>query len=147
VKSVKNELSIRAILIGILTIWGVSFVLGSGIAVAGLLIPSNSFPSPEELKNDLPPLLFVGGIVARFFGGFVTGWIAKHEQIKNAFALATLDLIMNEIMAMFLGSGHVLSLLEGIVMTLLTTLCGGYLAKLVFGERFSNWTDPSTGSG
>jgi hypothetical protein len=144
---VKNELSIKAILFGILTRGGISFLMGLGIAIAGLFIPHDSFPSAQELKNDLPPLLFVGGRIACFFGGFVTGWIAKHDQLKNAFALATLDLILAEIMVLFRGSGPVSSLLEGIITTLLATLCGGYLAKLVFGERGSNRTDPSTSSG
>jgi hypothetical protein len=132
---VKKEISIKAILIGIATIWCISLLLGLGIAVAGLLIPSDSFPFEEKLKNDLPPLFFVGGMIACFFGGFVTGWIARHDQIKNAFALVILDLILGEIIVLFSGSGPVLSLFEGIITTLLATLGGGYLAKLVFGER------------
>jgi FtsH-binding integral membrane protein len=106
--------------------------LGIAVAVAALLILS---PSAETLKNVLIPLLFVGAMIVKVHGGFVTGWIAKHDQIKNAFALATLDLILTETTVQFSRDVPVLSLLEGIITALLATLCGGYLAKLAFGEE------------
>ena len=132
----KKELSIKAILIGFATIQGLVILTAMVIAVAGLLIFRYRVPSTEELRNDLPLIILVEEIICRFTGGFVTGWIAKHDRVKNAFALAVLDLIFVEAITLSYPI-FILSLLRGIFTATLSTLCGGYLAKLVFGERVS----------
>jgi hypothetical protein len=127
-----SELNIRAILIGLATLFGIGFLTGLGLPIAGLLIPLHSFPSKETLAKDVAIIILVQTIIGRFFGGFVTGWIAKHNQIKNAFALAVLDLVLSRAITLFSESAPVLSVLVGIATGVLATLCGGCLAKLAF---------------
>ena len=125
----KKELNIKAILIGFATMTGLGILGGVGFALASQLIPPRSFP------NDLRLFLLVLGIICDFSGGFVTGWIAKHDRVKNAFALTVLNLIFSQAIKLFSGSGPVLSVLVGIVREVLATLGGGYLAKLAFERK------------
>jgi hypothetical protein len=126
----KKELNIKAILIGFATMMGLAILGGVGIASVSQFIPPRSFP------NDLRLFLLFLGIICDFSGGFVTGWIAKHDRVKNAFALAVLNLIFSQAIKLISGSGPISSVLVGIVRAVLATLCGGYLAK-VASERKS----------
>ena len=125
----KKELNIKAILIGLATILGLAILGGVGIAIASQLI------RPRSFRNDLRLFLLILGMICDFSGGFVTGWIAKHDRVKNAFALAVLNLIFSQAIKLFSGSGPVLSVLVAIVKSVLATLGGGYLAKLAFERK------------
>jgi hypothetical protein len=125
-----SEINIKAILMGLATMFGFAALVGLGLTIAGLLVPLHSLPSEEKLTKDIALFSLIQSIIGRFSGGFVAGWIAKRNQVKNAFALAVVDLVLSRAITLFSESAPVLSVLVGIATGVLATLCGGYLSKL-----------------
>jgi hypothetical protein len=127
-----TKLDIKAILVGFATMFGLAFLMSFALSIVPLIIPLHSFPTGDRLRKDVSVFLFIQELICQFSGGFITGWLAKRDQVKNAFALVVLDLVLARITTLFAPSGPILPLLMDIMMRAVLILCGAYLAKLAF---------------
>ncbi len=87
-------------------------------------------PGPNA---SIPLLLALSGIgaVGSLLGGFVTGWIARHHRLFNAFLTGSISVLTA---VYFIKEYPIWYDCLGVVLTIGPAVAGGYFADLIFGR-------------
>jgi hypothetical protein len=136
-------LSIKAVLIGLVLDWLLSFLLGIvlavGLIIVGLLTTHDATPLADRIiylaKSNLDCLIncVVGGI-ASILPGFVVGWISKTHRVKNATLTGVLSAVTSLVLLPFSSGYPVWFWPASLVVTIVGCGLGGFLADLILGE-------------
>jgi hypothetical protein len=130
-------ISFKAVFIGVAIDFGLSLgvglVLGIGLGIALYMegVPPGEIASRLDLSHSLSLLLMslVLGGIAIFIGGFVTGWIAKFYEVKNALLAGLVSTVLS---CPFLGGYPAWYDVAAVLFTIVPSVLGGYVAKVIF---------------
>jgi hypothetical protein len=112
----------------------ISIVVAIYLAVQGMPLKQISVQlSSTEEQSFLALHAAIGiGEFSTFVGGFVTGWMAKSAQLKNALIMGILSTLLG---ALFWSFNPLWFNIVCIPFTPASAAVGGYLAYVFFGQR------------
>lgn len=136
-------LSVKAVIIGVVLDWALSFVVGliSGIALMIYFVvvlresPTDRAAFDALIKSDLSCFgVCLGGGLACVLAGFVTGWVATSYRIQNALAAGIISAVSSLILLPLLNGYPEWYVPACLVITVAGCALGGVIAHRIFGE-------------
>jgi hypothetical protein len=137
-------ISLKAILVGaaidLIMSFGMAIVIAFciGLFVYGVHQPGHKLDAAaiRHVMHDdlyLSATTALGGFLT-IFAGFITGWIAPSQKVKNALAMSFLSVVISLVLLPFMGEYSPWYVLAGIFVTIGCGTLGGLFSQLILGR-------------
>jgi len=134
-------IKIVPVIVGVALDWYLTYLLSFflGIFIASSYMGSQHGPEANraQMVREVytPTMAVVGSLVgaaSSVLGGFIAGWMAKGERIKNGVAMGILSALTSGLLVHFTQHPGFVQEVVGNSVTVLAGALGGFLAKLAY---------------